>query len=103
MKIILASLAFLLFSSAYAFDCAQNEAQFIGKVSDVRVVKIDQGIRDCYFKIQFTRFDSSALCPMDNAQASNTEFLDSDCQQNLENGKEISGYLIQRDGSIFLD
>lgn len=65
MKMNSASFVSHLFSSAYAFDWAQNEAQFIGKVSDLRVV--------------------------------------ADYLQNLENGKDIPGYLIQRDGSIFLD
>ncbi len=103
MKTILFALSALVMANAHAFDCKQNEAQFIGKVSDLRVVKIDQGIRDCYFKIQFTRFDSSMVCPMDESAAANTELLDSDCRMGLENGHEISGYLVEKNGSIYLE
>lgn len=103
MKTIVLALTTLAFSSAFAFDCQQNEAQFIGKVTDLRVERIDQGIRDCYFKIQFTRFDQSMVCPLDEGKAASTELLDSDCRMGLENGQEISGYLVEKNGFIYID
>jgi len=103
MKTILVALSALVIANANAFDCKQNEAQFIGKVSDLRIVKIDQGIRDCYFKIQFTRFDSSMVCPLDESAAASTELLDSDCRMNLQNDQEISGYLIEKSGTIYIE
>lgn len=103
MKTIVLALTTLAFSSAFAFDCKQNEAQFIGKVTDLRVERIDQGIRDCYFKIQFTRFDQSMVCPLDEGKASSVELLDYDCRMGLENGQEISGYLVEKDGYIYIE
>lgn len=103
MKTFFFALTSLCLSSAYAFNCSQNEAQFIGKVKDLRIVKIDQGIRDCYFKIEFTRFDQSMICPLDEGKASTTELLDSDCNRGLENGQEISGYLVEKNGYIYID
>lgn len=103
MKTILVALSALVMANAHAFDCSQNEAQFIGKVTALREVKIDQGIRDCYFRIQFSRFDQSMVCPLDEGQATNTELLDSDCKMNLQNGQEISGYLIEKNGFIYIE
>lgn len=103
MKAMLITLTSLFLSSAYAFNCTQNEAQFIGTVKDLRVVKIDQGIRDCYFRIEFIRFDQSMVCPLDEGQAANTEILDSDCRMGLENSQEISGYLVEKNGYIYID
>lgn len=103
MKTFFIALSSLVLSSVHAFDCTQNEAQFIGKVTDLRVVRIDQGIRDCYFKIQFTRFDSSMVCPLDEGTVASTELLDADCRMNLENGQEISGYLIEKNGYLSIE
>lgn len=103
MKFMLVAITSLFLSSAFAFDCSQNEAQFIGKVIDLRIERVDQGIRDCYFKVQFTRFDSSMVCPLDEGKATSAELLDFDCRMNLENGQEISGYLVEKNGFIYID
>lgn len=103
MKTILLALSTLVMSSTFAFDCAQNEAQFMGKVKDLRIVKIDQGIRDCYFKIEFSRFDQSMVCPLDEGKAASAELLDTDCRMGLENGQDISGYLVEKNGFIYID
>lgn len=48
MKII--GLVFLFLGISAAQACEVNSAQFIGNVRDVRIERIDQGIRDCFSK-----------------------------------------------------
>ncbi len=104
MKAFISTLVLLAFSSSvFAYSCPQNEAQFIGTVKDLRIVKIDQGLRDCYYQINFSDYRTHGLCPLDESLAASTELLDSDCSMGLENGKEISGYLIEKNGEVFLD
>jgi len=103
MKSMMALLALGLAVSANAFECKQNEAQFIGKVKELRVERIDQGIRDCFYKIDFLDYKLHALCPLHESKAANTELVDYDCSMGLENGSDISGYLVEKDGEVFLD
>ncbi len=85
------------------YNCTQNEAQFIGTVKELRVHRIDQGIRDCYFKVEFSSYQAHGLCPLDEGKASSVELLDYDCQMSLTNGDDISGYLVEKNGSVYLD
>jgi len=104
MKFALTIAAALIATSASAFTCNYNEAQFIGTVTSVRVYRIDQGVRDCYVKIQFSDFKPSQICPIDEMAAQSTEILDSDCRSSLEAGQTVSGYLIEgKDGQIRID
>lgn len=104
MKAIISAMVLLgSFSSVSAYTCSQNEAQFIGTVKELRIVKIDQGIRDCYYKIDFSDYRVHGLCPLDESKASTTELLDLDCSMGLENGQHISGYLVEKNGEVFLD
>ena len=103
MKSLIVLIDCMTLTSLSAFECKQNEAQFIGSVKDLRVVKIDQGIRDCYYKIDFQDYRVHGLCPLYESTASVSELLDSDCSMGLENGQAISGYLVEKNGEVFLD
>ncbi len=104
MKSLIALMALVsLSSSVSAFECKQNEAQFIGTVKDLRVVKIDQGIRNCHYKIAFSDFKPHGFCPLDEGLASSSELIDTDCSMSLKNGDGISGYLVEKNGEIYLD
>jgi len=96
-------LASLIFGSlnAVAFDCTQSEAQFIGKIKSTRVERIDQGVRDCFHKLEFSLFNSSMVCPLDVVDASNLELTDFDCQ--LSEGAEVSGVLILKNGELTIE
>lgn len=87
--------------NAFSFECSQKEAQIIGKITSTRVERIDQGIRDCFHKLEFRYFNPSMLCPLDTVDALNLELVDFDCQ--LDSSSEISGVLIEKDGQLFLD
>ncbi len=100
--LILTSLVSLS-SMASLYNCTQNEAQFIGTVKDLRVHKIDQGIRDCYYKIEFSSYQAHGMCPLDEVKATATELLDYDCMMGLQNGDQISGYLVEKNGTISLE
>lgn len=97
----LVSLVFL--TSVQAFECSQNEAQFIGNVTELKVTRIDQGIWDCTYKISFTRFNPSIVCPLDMELAAQEEFQDYNCSRQFTNGDEISGILVEKNGSIFIE
>lgn len=103
MKSLIALIAFGALFSVNAFECKQNEAQFIGTVKDLRVVRIDQGIRDCFYKIEFSSYQVHGLCPLDEGKAASAELADYDCSMSLKNGQDISGYLVEKDGNVYLD
>ena len=103
MKMSLFIVALVSMASAQAFVCTQNEAQFIGKVKELRVVRIDQGVRDCFFKIDFTYFQQNTLCPIDYSIANTNEVIDFDCSRSLENNQDISGVLIEKNNTLFIE
>ncbi len=84
-----------------AFDCTQSEAQFIGKIKSTRVERIDQGVRDCFHKLDFSLFNSSMVCPLDIDEALNLEVFDYNCQ--LSEGSEVSGVLVLKDGQLVIE
>jgi hypothetical protein len=92
-----------LFTIATAQACEVNSAQFIGKVRDLKVVWMDQGVRDCVFKIEFTQFQPAFACPVYPGEATYREFTDYDCQRNLSNGDQVSGVILEKDGQYQLD
>ena len=102
MKSSLVILAFAAMSSAHAFVCNQNEAQFIGKVKDLRTIS-DIGGRDCFFTIDFSYFQQNTLCPIDYTMATSNEVIDYDCSRNLENAQEISGVLIEKSSTLYIE
>ena len=103
MKTILVVFFSLIISKTQATECTQNEAQFIGKVSDTREVRIDQGVRDCFVKIKFTQFSPNILCPLDIFAATSSEIIDFNCDRNLEVDQEVSGILIQKNDILFIE
>ncbi len=104
MKLSLSISALVLFFSVNAFACPLFEAQFIGKVTSVRVVKIDQGTRDCYLKVQFSMFNPHVFCPIDQISAEQNEILDYDCRTSSEVGSTISGILLEgEEGQLILE
>ncbi len=100
MKVILFAVAFLV-SAQSVLACSNPEAQFIGKVTEYKKVGVDQYLYDCSFKIDFTSYQASGVCPLDSAEASNTEFVDANCE--LKNGDEVSGYLVVKNGQIVIE
>lgn len=78
-------LSFLVFASSSAFAC-DPEAQFIGNVSEY-----DHAT--CTYRIRYTFFHHSTLCPLDRAEASTWTFEDNTC--SLKEGDRISGYLVK--------
>jgi hypothetical protein len=89
-------------SSAHAFVCNQNEAQFIGVVKELRTIS-DIGGRDCFFKIDFSYFHQNILCPIDDSIINSNEVIDFDCSRNFENGQEISGVLIEKSSTLYIE
>ncbi len=100
MKTIFLALAFLV-SAQSVLACSNPEAQFIGKVTEYKKVGIDQYNYDCSFKIDFTSYQASGVCPLDSVEASQTEFIDTQC--SLKNGDEVSGYLVVKNGQIVIE
>jgi len=103
MKLMSLFLAIIAATSVHAYDCKQNEAQFIGNVTELRIVNLGPGVRDCTFKISFTRFNESQVCPLDYSLATEAEFEDYLCSRKLTNGDEISGYLVEKNGFVRID
>ena len=103
MKSLVIALLTVSSFSAFAFDCKQNEAQFIGKVAEYKKEHIDQYIFDCSYKIEFSRFDSSIVCPLDISEVYDVRFEDTNC--SLKNGDDVSGYLVQdlKTGSVVIE
>lgn len=103
MKKKLFILAILVSASAQSFECSQNEAQFIGKIREARIMRIDQGVRDCFYKIDFSYFQQHALCPLDFSLANTNEIIDFDCSKNLDVGQEVSGILVEKNDVLFIE
>lgn len=103
MKTIFALITSALISTSFASECKQNEAQFTGHVTELKILKIDQGVWDCTFKISFTRFNPSIVCPLDFNRAANEELQDYNCSRRFTNGDEISGILIEKNGYIAIE
>lgn len=105
MKHVISMIALaVMTTSAFAFECSNNEAQFMGKVTSRRVNRIDQGVRDCYYKVEYSLFNSSMVCPLDQVSAETNEIFDYDCNLNLEVGQEVSGILLEsKDGQLTIE
>lgn len=102
MKITILAISFLALTSVHA-KCTQNEAQFIGNITELKITNLGQNKRDCTFKISFTRFNESVVCPLSYTEAQSAELEDYLCSKKLTNGDEISGILIERNGYIYLE
>jgi hypothetical protein len=73
---------------AQSFECSgpNNEAQFIGVVTDYNIKK-------CSYKIAFNRFNSSYVCPLSLEEVYDHTFFDESC--SLYDGQNISGILLK--------
>ncbi|MBC7465013.1 MAG: hypothetical protein H7256_03385 [Bdellovibrio sp.] len=82
--------SFILISSA-VFACENQEAQFIGKVSNYTQLQLSESTIECYFNIQLSMLNSSQVCPLVEGEVVGYQFQDKDC--SLKNGDPISGVL----------
>jgi hypothetical protein len=100
MKKLIILASFLVTANSFA-SCI-GEAQFIGKITSIRVEAIDQGVRDCFYKMQFSLYNQSMVCPLDEMDAMNAEIFDYDCRTNI--GDTVSGVLVKNlDGSFTIE
>ena len=111
MKILVVTIyfAFSLFTSnSFAQanpQCPQLEAQFIGVVTEVLVEEIGPGhdVYNCFFKLSFSYYMPSQICPLEFNKVENSYFSDFGCRLQLEAGQPLSGVLGSKGGSIYLD
>lgn len=88
--------------SANACDFgAQPEAQYIGKVKNFAQVQKSESLVECTYQIEFTRFDSSMVCPLDIDEVYSETFQDYSC--SLKNGDQVSGYMARINDRIVLE
>ncbi len=99
MKNLVLAIGFL-FSAGTALAC-NPEAQFIGKVTEYSKDHLDQNVVECSFKIKFTDYKESIVCPLSFYEAEETRFVDTSC--GLKNDDQVSGYLIVKDGQIVIE
>ena len=90
--LLIAATIFLGINSTFA--CSNPEAQFIGNVTEYSQ-------SECTFKIKFTMYNESMLCPLISGEASSTVFVDKNC--SLKNGDFVSGYLVMNEGKVIIE
>jgi hypothetical protein len=96
--------AMALFSQlSFAFECQTNDAQFFGIIANVEKNLIDQNIYDCKIYIQYTRFDASKICPLNEAEVSQIDVKNTNCP--FEVGNKINGRITkdEKTGEVELD
>lgn len=92
---LLVTVQFLAVDSASAQACPQFEAQFVGRVSHLNTVKIDQGQFDCFIRISFSEVKPSGVCPLHIGTVDEIYAGPQHCENLFEMNQEISGILIQ--------
>lgn len=96
MKTIIFS-SFILWSAigsaqARYGNCKQNEAQFIGVVSEIRQ-RMKDGQPSCSYMIKATvRYNVSQVCPLDQVDAESNFIEDNSCTVRLND--KVSGVLV---------
>ena len=70
-----------------AFACLE-EAQFIGTITEYKKVATE-----CSYKIDFSMYNESMVCPLNSGEASTVEFKDESCV--LKDGDQVSGVLVK--------
>jgi hypothetical protein len=88
-SLMLVAVSFLSLST-FA-DCTQLDAQYIGTVVEHSKVRVDQNVFECQYKISYSQFNSSYICPLDIDEVSSFKFEDKNCA--LKNGDFVSGYM----------
>lgn len=103
MKSLFFTLGLMIATSSYgmSFDCNQQEAQFIGTVREVQMRSLDQKTTQCFYKIQYSQYNPSMLCPLDIDEAYNAEFQDTSCQLRMND--EVSGYMVKKGDSLYIE
>lgn len=97
MKNMILAIALVLSSViASAFACERPEAQFMGTVKNVSEIS-----EVCFYEIEFSRFDSSVVCPLDISEVYSEKFQDSSC--SLKDGDFVSGYMSLVNGKIVFE
>ncbi len=81
---VLLTISFL--SNAFECQGKNNEAQFIGLVTDYNK-------ENCSYKIYFKDFKSSIVCPLTLEEVYTHTFIDQTC--SLSDGMNISGILLK--------
>lgn len=101
MKNLVLTLALTLSAANTMAACSNPEAQFVGVVSETKKSEYYQVLEQCFFKIQFTDYKASGVCPLDEATATEAWYEDATC--NLHHGSSVSGYLVVKDGEIVIE
>ena len=55
---------------------------------------MDQQITTCAYQIEFTRFQPSMVCPLNDGEVSVHRFEDTSCQ--LKDGQQVRGVLVNK-------
>jgi hypothetical protein len=100
MKNLFFAMAFSL-SSYSAVACSNPEAQFTGVVTSVEKYETYHYITECFYKVKFTDFKASSVCPLDEEVAVAAEFSNPTC--DLKEGAQVSGYLVVKNGEVIIN
>ena len=93
-------LASALVISSAVFACDQQEAQFIGKVRNYSVVQ-NGNSRICTFEIDYSMFNYSQVCPLDEGEVAGIRFSDSSC--SMKDGDQVSGIMVKKGDSVYIE
>ncbi len=96
MKKVVCALALVLSASVYSQACTQVEAQFIGTVK--KVIKTQN---TCAVQVQFSSYDSSAVCPLEIEEVTGQDLLTSRCDINV--GDAISGVIVDDGQKTYIE
>ncbi len=107
-KLMMAAvLAFIPNAFAFDYNCTQQEAQFIGTAKGLTSYE-DQYAQTgfCSFQIEYTYFNSSRVCPLDEMETRNKvlsfDLRNETCPVSYE-GQQVSGILILKDGNLTIE
>jgi hypothetical protein len=96
MKKVICVLSVVLSSSIYSHACTQVEAQFIGTVK-----KVTKTQAACSVQVQFSSYDSSAVCPLEIEEVLDQDVLTSRCDLNV--GDAVSGILVNNGQKTYIE
>jgi hypothetical protein len=97
MKLLLFCMFVLTTTGALADQPAcQEEAQFIGSVRNHQQQTADGSM--CSFQMDFSQYNESMVCGLNDADASTALFFDAGC--TMKDGDQVSGYLVKKWGVV---
>lgn len=93
--------------NTFASECTQQEAQYIGKVKNLYAYEdLYAQTGFCSFSIDFSYFNSSKLCMLDENEVVNQsitfDLRNETCPAYYE-GQEISGIIFKRNNEISIE